>query len=161
MNHKGEIAYLAGIAGPTVALVTMRSASTWEFHAIGRRGVAARTPAYSRMADDGIAVVIADDAHARFSRQHGNGAWSISAWGGERYRPLCFAPAHQRDRVPSRRAKRRRPLRSRACTTCATRSPLQPLRTRRVPAKAIGEGLTRFVPPPGGCRSSRPVAAPP
>ena len=64
MNHKGEIAYLAGIARPTAALVNNAQREHLEFmHSIEE--VAAENAAvYDALPADGVAVVNADDAHA-------------------------------------------------------------------------------------------------
>ena len=69
MNHKGEIAYLAGIAAPTVALVNNAQREHLEFmHSIAE--VAAENAGvYDALPADGVAVVNADDAHAALFRK--------------------------------------------------------------------------------------------
>jgi UDP-N-acetylmuramoyl-tripeptide--D-alanyl-D-alanine ligase len=68
MNHKGEIAYLAGIARPTIALVTNAQREHLEFmHSVDE--VADENAAvYRALPAEGVAVVNADDAHAQVFR---------------------------------------------------------------------------------------------
>jgi UDP-N-acetylmuramoyl-tripeptide--D-alanyl-D-alanine ligase len=68
MNHKGEIAYLAGIARPTVALVNNAQREHLEFMRSVEEVAAENASVYEALAADGIAVVNADDAHAGFFR---------------------------------------------------------------------------------------------
>jgi UDP-N-acetylmuramoyl-tripeptide--D-alanyl-D-alanine ligase len=69
MNHPGEIDYLTRIARPTVALIT----NAGEAHLAGLGSVAAVARAkgeiFSGLAQDGIAVINADDPHAGLWRQ--------------------------------------------------------------------------------------------
>jgi UDP-N-acetylmuramoyl-tripeptide--D-alanyl-D-alanine ligase len=69
MNHPGEIAYLAGIAAPSVALVNNAQREHLEFmHSVAE--VAAENAAvYAALPADGVAIVNADDAHAAFFRR--------------------------------------------------------------------------------------------
>src|SRR5207302_1389729 len=69
MNHKGEIAYLAGIATPTVALVNNAQREHLEFMNSVEEVAAENASAYGALAADGVAVVNADDPHAAFFRQ--------------------------------------------------------------------------------------------
>ena len=68
MNHKGEIAYLAGIARPTVALVNNAQREHLEFMRSVEEVAAENASVYDALAADGVAIVNADDAHARFFR---------------------------------------------------------------------------------------------
>jgi UDP-N-acetylmuramoyl-tripeptide--D-alanyl-D-alanine ligase len=68
MNHKGEIAYLADIARPTVALVNNAQREHLEFMRSVEEVAAENAAVYAALAADGIAVVNADDAHAGFFR---------------------------------------------------------------------------------------------
>jgi UDP-N-acetylmuramoyl-tripeptide--D-alanyl-D-alanine ligase len=68
MNHKGEIAYLAGIAQPTVALVNNAQREHLEFMRSVDEVAAENASVYEALAADGVAVVNADDAHAAFFR---------------------------------------------------------------------------------------------
>jgi len=66
MNHPGEIAYLAPIGRPTVAVVT--NAQRAHLEGMGDLDEVAREKGsiYSGLADGGVAVVNADDAYADF-----------------------------------------------------------------------------------------------
>jgi UDP-N-acetylmuramoyl-tripeptide--D-alanyl-D-alanine ligase len=69
MNHKGEIAYLAGIARPTVALVNNAQREHLEFMRSVEEVAAENASVYEALAADGIAVINADDPHAGFFRE--------------------------------------------------------------------------------------------
>ena len=69
MNHKGEIAYLAGIARPTVALVNNAQREHLEFMRSVEEVAAENASLYEALAADGIAVINADDPHAGFFRE--------------------------------------------------------------------------------------------
>ena len=69
MNHKGEIAYLAGIAAPTVALVNNAQREHLEFMKSVKEVAAENASVYGALPADGVAVVNADDAHAAFFRK--------------------------------------------------------------------------------------------
>ncbi|MDR2015054.1 MAG: UDP-N-acetylmuramoyl-tripeptide--D-alanyl-D-alanine ligase [Azoarcus sp.] len=64
MNHPGEIAVLAGLARPTVALVN--NAQRAHLEGMGSLDAVAREKGciYDGLIDDGVAVVNADDVHA-------------------------------------------------------------------------------------------------
>ena len=64
MNHPGEIAYLTGLAGPTVALVN--NAQRAHLEGMGSLAEVAREKGciYEGLGDAGVAVVNADDVHA-------------------------------------------------------------------------------------------------
>ena len=64
MNHKGEIAYLADIAAPTVALVNNAQREHLEFMKSVAEVAAENASVYDALPPDGVAVVNADDAHA-------------------------------------------------------------------------------------------------
>jgi UDP-N-acetylmuramoyl-tripeptide--D-alanyl-D-alanine ligase len=68
MNHKGEIAYLADIARPTVALVNNAQREHLEFMGSVEEVAAENAAVYAALPADGVAVVNADDAHAGFFR---------------------------------------------------------------------------------------------
>jgi UDP-N-acetylmuramoyl-tripeptide--D-alanyl-D-alanine ligase len=68
MNHKGEIAYLAGIARPTVALVNNAQREHLEFMRSVEEVAAENAAVYEALALDGVAVVNADDPQAGFFR---------------------------------------------------------------------------------------------
>ena len=68
MNHKGEIAYLADIARPTVALVNNAQREHLEFMGSVDEVAAENAAVYAALPADGVAVVNADDDHAGFFR---------------------------------------------------------------------------------------------
>jgi UDP-N-acetylmuramoyl-tripeptide--D-alanyl-D-alanine ligase len=68
MNHKGEIAYLAGIARPTVALVNNAQREHLEFMRSVEEVAAENASVYEALPENGVAVINADDAHAGFFR---------------------------------------------------------------------------------------------
>ncbi|HUQ25416.1 MAG TPA: UDP-N-acetylmuramoyl-tripeptide--D-alanyl-D-alanine ligase [Burkholderiales bacterium] len=69
MNHKGEIAYLADIAAPTVALVNNAQREHLEFMKSVEEVAAENASVYAALPAQGVAVVNADDAHADFFRK--------------------------------------------------------------------------------------------
>jgi UDP-N-acetylmuramoyl-tripeptide--D-alanyl-D-alanine ligase len=69
MNHKGEIAYLAGIARPTVALVNNAQREHLEFMRSVEEVADENASVYEALAADGVAIVNADDAHAALFRR--------------------------------------------------------------------------------------------
>jgi UDP-N-acetylmuramoyl-tripeptide--D-alanyl-D-alanine ligase len=73
MNHKGEIAYLAGIAQPTVALVNNAQREHLEFMRSVEEVAAENASVYAALPADGVAVVNADDAQAPFFRAAARG----------------------------------------------------------------------------------------
>jgi UDP-N-acetylmuramoyl-tripeptide--D-alanyl-D-alanine ligase len=83
MNHKGEIAYLAGIARPTVALVNNAQREHLEFMRSVEEVAAENATVYDALAEDGIAVINAEDPHAQFFRRRA-GARRIVDFGLER-----------------------------------------------------------------------------
>lgn len=68
MNHPGEIAYLAPLGAPTVAVIT--NAQRAHLEGMGDLDEVAREKGaiYGGLADDGVAVVNADDAYAAYWR---------------------------------------------------------------------------------------------
>jgi UDP-N-acetylmuramoyl-tripeptide--D-alanyl-D-alanine ligase len=68
MNHKGEIAYLAGIARPTVALVNNAQREHLEFMRSVEDVAAENASVYEALPADGVAVINADDPHAALFR---------------------------------------------------------------------------------------------
>ncbi|HVC10367.1 MAG TPA: UDP-N-acetylmuramoyl-tripeptide--D-alanyl-D-alanine ligase [Burkholderiales bacterium] len=68
MNHRGEIAYLADIARPTVALVNNAQREHLEFLRTVDEVAAENASVYDGLPPDGVAVVNADDAHAGYFR---------------------------------------------------------------------------------------------
>jgi UDP-N-acetylmuramoyl-tripeptide--D-alanyl-D-alanine ligase len=69
MNHKGEIAYLAKITRPGVALVNNAQREHLEFMKSVDEVAAENANVYEALPPQGVAVVNADDAHAEFFRK--------------------------------------------------------------------------------------------
>ena len=69
MNHRGEIAYLAALAAPTVALVNNAQREHLEFMGSVDEVAAENASVYEALPANGVAVVNADDAHAAYFRQ--------------------------------------------------------------------------------------------
>jgi len=149
MNHKGEIAYLAGIARPSVALVNNAQREHLEFMRSVDEVAAENASIYAALGDDGIAVVNADDAHAAFFRQQAGqrrlvdfGLRAASVTGRYALHPLT---SEIRVTTPTGEAQAtlaipglhnvRNALAAAASAHAAG-----------VPAKAIGEGLAAFRP---------------
>ncbi len=73
MNHRGEIAYLASIAAPTVALVNNAQREHLEFMSSVDEVAAENASVYHALPPDGVAVVNADDPHAGLFRRAAGG----------------------------------------------------------------------------------------
>ena len=69
MNHKGEIAYLADIAQPTVALVNNAQREHLEFMRSVEEVAAENASVYAALPANGVAVINADDGQAAFFRK--------------------------------------------------------------------------------------------
>jgi UDP-N-acetylmuramoyl-tripeptide--D-alanyl-D-alanine ligase len=149
MNHKGEIAYLAGIARPTVALVNNAQREHLEFMRSVEEVAAENASVYDALGDDGVAVINADDPHAALFRSRagkrptidfGLGAAAVTG----RYR-LAHLSSEIRLRTPGGEGDAtlaipglhnvRNALAAAACAFAVD-----------VPVKAIAEGLTAFRP---------------
>ena len=68
MNHRGEIAYLAKLAAPTVALVNNAQREHLEFMGSVDEVAAENASVYDALPANGVTVVNADDAHADYFR---------------------------------------------------------------------------------------------
>ena len=73
MNHKGEIAYLAQIANPTLAVVTNAQREHLEFMGSVEEVAEENSAVFRALPEDGIAVINADDAHADTFRRAAGG----------------------------------------------------------------------------------------
>jgi UDP-N-acetylmuramoyl-tripeptide--D-alanyl-D-alanine ligase len=73
MNHPGEIAYLAGIAAPTVALVNNAQREHLEFMHSVEEVAAENAAVYAALPADGVAIVNADDPQAGYFRRSAGG----------------------------------------------------------------------------------------
>ncbi|HSO06424.1 MAG TPA: UDP-N-acetylmuramoyl-tripeptide--D-alanyl-D-alanine ligase [Pelomicrobium sp.] len=69
MNHAGEIAYLTGLARPTVALVTNAGQAHIEFLGSVEAIARAKGEIFDGLRADGVAVLNADDAHVSLWRE--------------------------------------------------------------------------------------------
>ena len=68
MNHKGEIAALANITRPTIAVVTNAQREHLEFMGSVEEVAAENAAVYAALPADGVAAINADDAHAPLFR---------------------------------------------------------------------------------------------
>ena len=68
MNHRGEIAHLAGLAAPDVALVNNAQREHLEFMGSVDEVAAENAAVYDALGAKGVAVVNADDDHAAYFR---------------------------------------------------------------------------------------------
>jgi len=73
MNQKGEIAYLADIARPTIAVITNAQREHLEFMGSVEGAAAENAAMFAALPREGIAVVNADDAHAPLFREAAGG----------------------------------------------------------------------------------------
>ena len=150
MNHPGEIAYLAGIAAPTVALVNNAQREHLEFMHSVQEVAAENASVYAALPADGVAIVNADDVHAGFFRRAAGGRRVVdfgleaSAEVGGAYR-LDALGSTLALRTPAGEAQAalaipglhnvRNALAAAACAFAVS-----------VPARTIGEGLSAFRP---------------
>jgi len=149
MNHRGEIAYLAKMVTPTVALVNNAQREHLEFMNSVEEVAAENASVYDALGPEGTAVVNADDAHAAYFRSRagqrrvvdfGLGAAAVS--GRYTAKPLSSelelrTPGGKIDAVLAIPGLHnvRNALAAAACAHAAG-----------VPAAAIGGGLTAFRP---------------
>jgi UDP-N-acetylmuramoyl-tripeptide--D-alanyl-D-alanine ligase len=159
MNHKGEIAYLASVAAPTVALVNNAQREHLEFMNSVEEVAAENAAVYEALPADGVAVVNADDAHADFFRSSA-GERRIVDFGLEKAAVVTCRYALQPlaseiwIRTPAGDTQAtlaipglhnvRNALAAAACAFAAG-----------LPASAIGEGLTAFRPYSGRLQVKR------
>ncbi|HEU4922415.1 MAG TPA: UDP-N-acetylmuramoyl-tripeptide--D-alanyl-D-alanine ligase [Burkholderiales bacterium] len=149
MNHKGEIAYLAGIARPTVALVNNAQREHLEFMRSVDEVAAENASVYDALPTDGVAVINADDLHAAFFRSRAGKRRSVdfglaSAAVGGRYR-LQHLSSEIRLHTPAGEADATLAIpgihnvrNALAAAACAYAVGIKP--------NTIGEGLTAFRP---------------
>jgi UDP-N-acetylmuramoyl-tripeptide--D-alanyl-D-alanine ligase len=69
MNHRGEIAYLASLAAPTIALVNNAQREHLEFMGSVEEVADENGSVYDALPPTGTAIVNADDAHAAYFRR--------------------------------------------------------------------------------------------
>ena len=149
MNHKGEIAYLAGIARPTVALVNNAQREHLEFMRSVEEVAAENASVYDALLASGVAVINADDPHAAFFRgragkrrtvDFGLGGGAVTGryrLGGLSSEIRLQTPAGEADATLATPGLHnvRNALAAAACAFAVN-----------VPVKTIGEGLTAFRP---------------
>jgi len=149
MNHKGEIAYLAGIAAPTVALVNNAQREHLEFMGSVDEVAAENASVYDALPEAGVAVVNADDAHAGLFRSRARGRrvvdFGLGAGAVGARHALKPLSSELRLRLPDGEADAtlaipglhnvRNALAAAACAHAAN-----------IPVKTIGEGLSAFRP---------------
>jgi UDP-N-acetylmuramoyl-tripeptide--D-alanyl-D-alanine ligase len=160
MNHVGEIAWLASLARPTVALVNNAQREHQEFLAGPEATALENGAVFAALADDGIAVFPGDDPHA--------GIWRRMA-AGRRTIEFGLTPAQAVHAAPDARPARfaasigglsleirlniagrhnvRNALAAAACTHAIG-----------VPPATIAQGLQAFSPVAGRLRRLRGVA---
>jgi UDP-N-acetylmuramoyl-tripeptide--D-alanyl-D-alanine ligase len=149
MNHKGEIAYLAGIARPTVALVNNAQREHLEFMRSVEEVAEENASVYDALPADGVAVINADDPHAAFFRSRAGKRRSVEfglggAPVGGRYR-LQHLSSEIRLQTPAGEADATLAIpgihnvrNALAAAACAHAVGIKPV--------TIGEGLTAFRP---------------
>ncbi|HEV2431790.1 MAG TPA: UDP-N-acetylmuramoyl-tripeptide--D-alanyl-D-alanine ligase, partial [Burkholderiales bacterium] len=149
MNHKGEIAYLAGIARPTVALVNNAQREHLEFMRSVDEVASENASVYDALPADGVAVINADDPHAAFFRRRAGKRRSVDfglggAAVGGRYR-LQHLSSEIRLHTPAGEADATLAIpgihnvrNALAAAACAYAVGIRPI--------TIGEGLTAFRP---------------
>ncbi|HEX7053663.1 MAG TPA: UDP-N-acetylmuramoyl-tripeptide--D-alanyl-D-alanine ligase [Burkholderiales bacterium] len=149
MNHPGEIAALAGMAEPTVAVVNNAQREHLEFMSSVEQVAAENASVYDALPADGVAVVNADDAQAEYFRSRARprrvldfGLQGAAVTGRYQLRHLS---SEIRIRTPQGEAQAslaipglhnvRNALAAAACALAAG-----------VPAASIGAGLSEFRP---------------
>ena len=162
MNHPGEIARLAAIAGPTVALVNNAQREHLEFMADVDAVARENGAAIVALGDDGVAVFPADDAHAATWRS-GAGVRRVltfaddggdadvtgkATWSGDRWTLTLRTPAG--DATTALRIAGRHNVRN---ALAATASAL----AAGCPLDAIARGLDAFRPVRGRSQMHRVV----
>ena len=157
MNHPGETGYLAGIAGPTMAVVNNAQREHQEFMKSVEEVAAEHAAVFARSRNDGVAVINADDAYFGLLGRH-RGQAPRCARSAPARRPTSAPrtgsrPATSEIEIAADGARAAARCRCRACTTCGTRSLRPP--PRSPPARSAG-GRAR----PGGVpRREGPPAA--
>lgn len=150
MNHRGEIANLAAMARPTVALVNNAQREHLEFMRSIEDVAAENASVYEALGPHGVAVVNADDPHAAFFRARA-GSRRIVDFGVESAASVCATYRSQPLSTevsldtPAGKARAtlaipgvhnvRNALAAAACAVAAG-----------VSARSIGDGLSAFLP---------------
>jgi UDP-N-acetylmuramoyl-tripeptide--D-alanyl-D-alanine ligase len=159
MNHKGEIAYLAGLARPTVAVVNNAQREHLEFMNSVEEVAAENASVYDALPRDGVVVVNADDPQAPFFRKAAGGRrmvefglgagatvtanYKLGALGSELEVRTATGSAHATLAIPGLHNVRNA-LAAAACAYAAG-----------VDLQSIGAGLTAFRPYAGRLQVKR------
>ena len=149
MNHRGEIAFLASMAAPTVALVNNAQREHLEFMGSVEEVAQENACVYDALPPGGVAVVNADDDHAAYFRSRAS-AQRIVDFGLERGSVRCRyllgnLSSEITVQLPQGEVRAvlsipglhnvRNALAAAACAVAVG-----------IPARTIGEGLTAFRP---------------
>ena len=162
MNHRGEIAQLAAIAQPTVALVNNAQREHLEFMRSVEEVAAENASVYAALPPAGVAVVNADDAHAELFRKAA-GSRRVLDFGLER--PAAVTGSYALEPLSSE--LRLRTAEGEAVATLAipglhnVRNALAAAAcalSAGVALPAIGEGLSAFLPYTGRLQVKRSAA---
>ena len=149
INHRGEIAELAGMAAPTIALVNNAQREHLEFMGSVDEVAAENASVYDALPDSGTAVINADDEHAAFFRSRAGARRMVefglkSAMVGGRY-VLGGLQSELRLRTPQGEAQATLAIpglhnvrNALAAAACAHAAGIEPA--------AIGAGLSAFRP---------------
>lgn len=158
MNHRGEIAYLADIARPTVGLVNNAQREHLEFMRTVEEVAAENASVYDALAAEGAAVVNADDAQADYFRRRAgarrivdfglgagavNGRYTLAHLSSELVIAMPDGEARATLAIPGLHNVRN----ALAAAACAHAAGIGP--------EAIGEGLTAFRPYTGRLQVKR------
>ncbi|MBX3607954.1 MAG: UDP-N-acetylmuramoyl-tripeptide--D-alanyl-D-alanine ligase [Piscinibacter sp.] len=159
MNHPGEIAALARIAAPTVALVNNAQREHQEFMASVEAVARENGQVIEALADDGIAVFPADDVHAplwrelagrrrvlRFAARGSAEITALAAWSEDHWSMLLDTPIGPAP-VRLRAAGTHNLHNALAAAACALGA--------GCPLEAIREGLQAFEPVKGRSQLKR------
>ncbi|MDP3135205.1 MAG: UDP-N-acetylmuramoyl-tripeptide--D-alanyl-D-alanine ligase [Burkholderiaceae bacterium] len=157
MNHPGEIAYLADIARPTVALVNNAQREHLEFMATVEAVARENAAVFASLAPEGIAVYPAEDAYApiweglagerrriTFGAQNATVSLGAAQWQSGAWEVSARTPAGALS-YRLRIAGRHNVLNSLAAVACALAA--------GVPLESIAQGLARFAPVKGRSRA--------
>ena len=159
MNHPGEIAPLAALAAPTVALVNNAQREHLEFMANVASVARENGAVIAALGADGVAVFPADDAHTPLWREIAGARRTLSFaldapadvrgsadWQGDHWAARIETPAGRFD-VALRVAGRHNVKNALAAAACALAA--------GCPLAAVGEGLAAFAPVKGRSQVQR------
>ncbi len=158
MNHPGEIAYLASIAEPTVALVNNAQREHLEFMATVEAVALENGSVFNALAEGGCAVYPAEDLYKNiwqrlsdkrkqllFGEQNGAVVLHASEWHGDHWQVQAGTPAGD-VAFPLHVAGRHNVRNALAALACCTAA--------GAPAEAMARGLADFQPVQGRSRTA-------